>query len=161
MLEQARRRNPELHLICADFKEYVANCREPVWLATGSVNQYIDAPGQRDVLDHFRRNPASKTLYLFDNVDPIRYFMTSRARLLDYVGDAPVSRLGLLLAFGRIGIRGLLRPASLDVVHLGMRMGYGYRPAFWLREARARELVIEVQSSRYYEYRYHLVIQKP
>lgn len=160
MLAKARHLNPDVTFVQADFEDFVASCSQPVWLATGSVNQYVDPDGQRRILDHFVANPESRAIYWFDNVDPIRYIVTSRVRLLDYESGAPVSRVRLLLALARLAGRGLLLPRRLDVMHLSLRMGYAYRPAFWIREGSARGLSVQVVSSRYYEYRYHLIIHK-
>jgi hypothetical protein len=43
----------------------------------------------------------------------------------------------------------------------GPGMGYGYLPRFWLEACDARGLEVEIVSSRFYEYRYHVLIHKP
>ena len=43
----------------------------------------------------------------------------------------------------------------------GAGMGFGYLPSFWRRQADAHQLSVEIVSSRYYEYRYHVMLRKP
>ena len=40
------------------------------------------------------------------------------------------------------------------------RSGFAFHPVFWLQLCEAHGLDCELTSSRYYEYRYHVVIRK-
>lgn len=164
MLAQAAQKlaGKPIELIEGDLFKYLPTSQHPVWVTTGALNQYLAPKELGAFLDAFRSNEASRSLYLFDCVDPVRYLLMPYG--LSY--RPPVSRdiVRKLYHFGRRGAiaaglaLGLLdRPAHKLK---GAGMGYGYLPRFWLAEATARGLEVEIVSSQAYEYRYHVILRK-
>jgi cyclopropane-fatty-acyl-phospholipid synthase len=147
-----------------DVFAFVASSPHAVWTTTGAVNQFLDAAGQRRLLDVFASHPRTRSYYMFDCVDPIRYSLLSHG--ISYrpshlglpVGAARAKRLLLrLAAAGRIAAGTWADARALGSV----AMGWGQLPRFWLNESLARSLEVEIVSSRYYEYRYHVLLHKP
>lgn len=170
MLDEARQTlaHTEVELLSADVFEYLPGSHFSVWTTTGALNQYLDEVRLNDFLDIFVANSSARSLFLFDCVDPIRDAVIPYGiayRRIDLTGNTPLhtlarriyiplrrSRLALRLAFGT-----LERPFQ-SLRREGM--GYGQLPSFWLDAAARRNLNIEIVSSRYYEYRYHVALRK-
>jgi cyclopropane-fatty-acyl-phospholipid synthase len=159
MLVEARENNPDIDFIQSDFTDYLPSCDLPVWLACESVNQYIDATGQKKIMDFFLANPKVHSFYMFDTIEPSRYVLRSGSRLLDYNSGNKFSFTRSLYGVIKLLLITVFSFRSLDFMRLGV-MGYGYSPGFWIREARKRNLRIEIVSSKYYEYRYHIILRK-
>jgi len=145
-----------------DWTSLLPGRDEPVWMTTGALNQYLP-PGELEAfLDLFARHPPARALFLFDCVDPLRFYLLragiryvdepeglrARARAIAYR-----TWLALLLLAGA--------PAG-RIRRLGRgHMGWGQGPAFWRQAAASRGLTVEIVSSRAYEYRYHVALRKP
>lgn len=168
MLSEARIRlgddGPELKT--ADVFDYLGDTTHPVWLTTGALNQYLKPDQIRHLLELFHANPNAQSFYLFDCVDPIRYRMMSmgisfRQEQLE-VGRTPLHKK--VIRFLR-RIKFLLslvfnRP-SKDCTYMGSpQMGYGYYPKYWLKLCNDLGVPIRIVSSRHYEYRYHVILNK-
>jgi cyclopropane-fatty-acyl-phospholipid synthase len=156
-------------LSSADIFAYLPSCRHEVWVSSQAVNQYLTPSELERFLDLFWRHERARALYLFDCVDPARYALLPFG--VSYCGRAePIAAASWNLALRRrIRLTGRrLRVAAALARGLLVRtaqrvstgMGYGYLPAFWLRAALRRGLTLEIVSSRYYEYRYHVVMRK-
>ena len=167
MLSAARARLakfPDLKLVRPDVLQYLPSAGQAVWMTTGAANQYLDAVGLERLLDGFRDNAAARSFYLFDCIDPIRYRLLRFGISYRAEHGAPLSGLRRIAhAYRRL--RAALRFAAEGDLHgvqyLGSpQMGYGQLPRFWLRECERRRLSVEIVSSRYYEYRYHVRIMK-
>lgn len=171
MLEAARLRlhDKEVELISADIFEYLPESKCGVWMTCCGINQYLNAEMQRRFLDLFNNNIDAKALYLFDCVDHMRYSLLPFG--ISYL--APIATMdskknwplvvSLRLKFLRCirGIAMALGGYSVNCKKLGgAKMGYGYLPKFWLDECRNRGFEIDIVSSRFFEYRYHVLIKK-
>jgi SAM-dependent methyltransferase len=151
-------------LLQVDIFSYLPSAKQTVWTTTGAINQYLDADQMSRVLDMFVDNDKVRSFYLFDCIDPLRYDLVSHS--ISY-RQKHILPLKLIPAFKKY-IKQLIVACGLifnryskDVIYLGKpSMGYGQRPAFWLRNGVVRDLNVEIISSRYYEYRYHVVIRK-
>lgn len=157
----------DVKLMNVDIFDYLPPSKHAVWMTTGAINQYLDSERMRAFLDIFAANETARSLFLFDCVDPIRY------NVLPY-GGSYVSRpifgsgLGGFVRRAKRIVRramtatelaaGLLSVPCKKLSSVGM--GYGYQPWFWLEAARDRALSVEIVSSRYYEYRYHVILRK-
>ena len=162
MLAIARERlkGKKISLLNQDAFNYLESSAEPVWLACGSINQYLEQSGQQRLLDVFVKNPSASSVYLFDCVDPIRY--VSLPLGLGYVPKPAPKRLRIIyntLVLLKLSLASMLNPSANLVVNLG-EMGYGFAPQFWLAQGSKRGLAVEIVSSKYYEYRYHVAIRK-
>ena len=172
MLEAARDRlgGSGIALSDADIFTHLPETSHPVWLTTGALNQYLDRERLDAFLDLFAANPAARSLYLFDCVDPIRYsFLTFG---LQYAAPAQTLASGGMRELARRA-RAFVRRARLAAlfalggfertpIPLGRAaMGYGHKPRYWLEAAAKRGLEAKIGSSRQYEYRYHVALRKP
>lgn len=161
MLDRARQRFPtgDVQLLNEDVFSYLGHAVARVWLASGSVNQYLDGQGQERMLDQFRENGAARSFYLFDCIDPSRYVLFERRALNRYDASAPAPWLHRVAGFFRGMMRAAVRPAWFEAGALG-HLGFGFAPCFWRRACERRHLRLELVSSRFYEYRYHAIIRK-
>lgn len=135
---------------------------EPVWMTTGALNQYLPEDELARFLDLFARHPRARALFLYDCVDPLRFYLLRAG--IRYVDEPAGPRARLRAAAYRLWLAALLVAAvpGGPMRRLGRRhMGWGQEPAFWRRAARARGLSVEIVSSRAYEYRYHVALRKP
>lgn len=170
MLSAARQKlqGKTISLRSDDIFEYLPQSDCQVWTTTGAINQYLSEEDMAAVLDIFVRNKSVRAFYLFDCVDPIRYFLMPhgigyRAFYGNSQQNSAVYRKVVLLAHR---IRTALRlalgfPNRLPTKLGSMGMGWGYPPSHWFSAAETRGLGVEVVSSRYYEYRYHVILRKP
>jgi SAM-dependent methyltransferase len=151
-------------LLHVDIFNYLPSTIQPVWTTTGAINQYLDADQLSCVLDIFASNDKVRSFYLFDCIDPLRYHLLSHSisyrpkhdLQLNFISSVKNSVRRLITAGGLIFNR-----YQKDSFYLGTpSMGYGQKPSFWLNSAVNRGLNVEIISSRYYEYRYHVVIGK-
>lgn len=135
-----------------------------VWMTTGGLNQYLDPADQRRLLDLLASSQETRSYYMFDCVDPIRYrmmplgigYLTSAHPRQSNVGGF---RSALLRA--RAAFQLLTGDSTRPAVPLRRPgMGWGYLPRFWAAEAAKRGLTIRFASSLQYEYRYHVAIGK-
>ena len=160
-----RLRGLPIELVEADPLDYLPAASHRVWITTGAINQYYPADRLRRLLDLLGGHPHARALYLFDCVDPLRYrtrSFGSRYRPTPNSSIATITqrlrrtgarwRVALALAAGRF---------EAPIAPLGpSHLGFGQRPDFWIREAQARSIEIEIVSSRFYEYRYHVCLRR-
>jgi SAM-dependent methyltransferase len=170
MLAVARERlsGSGIRLANDDIFEYLPNASEPTWMTTGAINQYLDIAHLRRFLKIFNENPAARSLFMFDCVDPMRYsilpfgigYVTARQpkrtaiRTMIWPAFWRVRRaiVGMKLALGILG-----RPkAALG----GIGMGYGYTPSQWRQLIEPLGLTCDIVSSLLYEYRFHVIVRK-
>jgi SAM-dependent methyltransferase len=167
MLAAARQRlgpGAGIELVEADIHTYLPQAAQPVWMTTGAINQYLDKNNLRKIIDLYASNKTARAFYLFDCIDPLRFALLMHGisyrpeHLVNPGLTASATRLvRRLLIAGELALNSYAR----DVRYLGSPgMGYGQSPAFWLGECAKRGLAIEVISSRYYEYRYHVIVRK-
>lgn len=161
MLEQAKRLlvGSEIKFINRDVFDYLETCKLPNWVACESLNQYFDPSGQLHLIDAFVRNSSARNLYLFDTICSIRYDLWHGTRTLSFTQPGRVSYLRGLAAFTFGFFKAAFSPAMLESASLGT-MGYSFNPGFFIRAAKSRNLQVTVVNSLYYEYRYHVVMNK-
>ncbi len=172
MLENARERLGSSHparLLNEDVFTYLPGSSHEVWLTTGALNQYLEPARLSALLDLFAGHRRAKAFYLFDSVDPLRFKLMPHG--ISYRPEHADVQLKTFRELYRGGRR-ILERIGLSVqlaTGAGIQpaqklpttaMGYGYLPRFWLLEATRRGLSVEIVSSRFYEYRYHIVLQK-
>jgi len=170
MLDQARIRleGKGVELEEADFRKFLPDCSQPVWLTTGALNQYLNPSELNGFLDLFVANPRARALFLFDCVDPMRFLLLPygiRYRTIGAGSDRSLKALAMpaYRLIKRVGIGLQMATGHLFRNHRTLRiaaMGHGYLPRFWLEAAAKRDLSVEIVSSRFYEYRYHALIRK-
>ena len=170
MLSAARKKigSPTVDFVCEDPFKYLPGSEFGLWMTTQAINQYLSAPQLVAFIKMFRDNHNAKALYLFDCIDPVRYGVLSFGCRYDG-GSSPPEKTGLgglsrstlgsvkrVLKFLRMTLN--RQPyRSLDDVG----MGFGFLPSFWLMSCKTiGGLHAEIISSRYYEYRYHVIVTK-
>ena len=157
----------DIELTAADAFAYLPATAIPVWTTTGALNQYLSIEKLKDLMHIFADNPSSRSFFLFDCIDPMRF----RAMPLGisyrenhaYAHDNPTIRRKIKQLMLRVqyGTQLLFGRFDRDIHWLGnASMGYGIRPGFWHRIGKELDLGIEIVSSRYYEYRYHVLVRK-
>lgn len=170
MLEQAEKilAGKGIELLNVDIFEYLPQSDYPVWTTTGAINQYLDPQSICAFLDVFTANNPARSLFLFDCVDPLRYSLMPYG--ISY-RPRPIRRGS--------GLKSFLQPAHLlarrwllsaelalglfEIESRKLRsagMGFAYSPLFWIDAAAARNIKVDVVSSRFYEYRYHVIMRK-
>src|SRR5690606_5140207 len=63
----------DIELTSADAFEYLVTTPVPVWTTTGAMNQYLSAKDLKRLVSVFTGNPAARSFFLFDCIDPLRY----------------------------------------------------------------------------------------
>ena len=170
MLAEARRRladHSDVALINADLFAYLPKQRHAVWTTTGAINQYLDRAETMRFLDLFAKHPDAHALYLFDCVDPLRYALLPYGLSYrpEHLDDGQTktfrARVGRPVRLTQRVSKLLTGGFTKDFQYLGSAgMGYGAPPRFWLLTARNFGLHAQIVSSRYYEYRYHVLLHK-
>ena len=166
MLTEAARRlgDQGICLVNEPAIEYLSRNPFAVWMTTGGLNQYLDPVDQRRLLDLLASTPTTRSYYMFDCVDPIRYRMMPVG--IGYLSSAQTqnSMIAALRARSlraRAAFQLLVGDSTRPAVPLRRPgMGWGYLPRFWAAEAAKRGLTIRFVSSLQYEYRYHVAIGK-
>jgi len=167
MLAEARRRLDGLgiDLFEADPLDHLPGTTHRVWLTTGAINQYYDSERLLRLLDLLRDHASARVFHMFDCVDPLRYRVCPfgsgylpprepRGRSIAWRVRRAAARWRVALALGA----GRFEAATAPLGHA--KMGFGQRPDFWIAAAAARGLGIEIVSSRFYEYRYHVRLRR-
>lgn len=169
MLDQAKTNlsGRDIDLINVNIFDYLPGSIYPVWTTTGAINQYLDEAEMGKFLDIFMSNENSRSIFLFDCLDPIRYNLVPFG--ISYLPTRHRNS-GKLRAVLRGAYRAAQRWLFSSRLALGLFnapvkklpgvMGYGYLPRFWLEAAAARGLHIDIVSSQLYEYRYHVALRK-
>ena len=142
-----------------DVCRRMAEVDQAVWIACGSVNQYLGPRAQKRLLDVFRNNQHSRALYWFDCVDPVRYVVWGLG--CNYLADRAPSLKALLWSLVLMSRQAMSSGILAKARWLGSgAMGWGYLPCFWRQECKRLNLHVEIVSSARYEYRYHVMIRK-
>ncbi|HEY4203127.1 MAG TPA: class I SAM-dependent methyltransferase [Devosiaceae bacterium] len=170
MIQSARvalARFPDITFEQADIFQYLPLSAHAVWMSTAAIDQYLNASDTQKFLTIFANNQSARSLYLFDCIDPVRYRLMSLGisyRPEDAVKFEPTNtrkRLSLLRRRSEFAAKLVTGGLAKEFVYLGTpEMGYGALPRFWLKAAKSLGLSVEIVSSRYYEYRYHVTMRK-
>lgn len=136
-----------------------AHASAPVWITTAGLNQYLPEEALGQWIRLFARLRSTRSLYLFDCIDPHRYLELSAHSSYDGSVQTLKQRLKVRSRAAATKLRNI---GSRSCVDLGdPRMGFAYFPGYFRRMASRYELNIEIASSRQYEYRYHVQLVKP
>lgn len=158
MLDQARSRLPEgVDVVQGDGIEVAQKSLQSGWMSCQALNQYLAPEKIDEFLRAFNASERAEALYLFDSVDPYRYRSLNDRSRFDgrrVTGGARTRRFIWRWNNRAVNLR------RQDWASLGVAMGYGYTPQFWMDRARMHGLGIAFGSSRYYEYRFHVAIHK-
>lgn len=157
----------KIALLCADVFEYLPESSHPVWMTTGALNQYLPADELKRLVEIFATNETARALFLFDCIDPIRYRILPLGIGYRDIDGRWTASPTIRMRVGRLAYRlricaALVSGQLLDGVQKldSTAMGYAVMPSFWGKLCREIGLSIEMVSSRYYEYRYHVIIRK-
>lgn len=148
-----------------DVIAFLGAAPNPVWTTTAAINQFLAPDLQRRLLDLFAVHPHAVRYYMFDCVDPLRYALLSHGisyrpthlTRVDNLSTRAKRTFRRLQLAGRLAVGGCRESQWIGNV----ATGWGQLPRFWIREAMSRRLGIEIVSSKYYEYRYHVVLERP
>jgi len=144
-----------------DVLNFSKEINEHVWVTTGAASQYLNSIELRELITNFKENENGKSFYLFDTIDPVRYRVNPWGN--GYI-QTPRKNLKLKIysLYKKIvGIYYLCFQANKRAHELdSAAMGYAYLPSFWLDLAQDIGLNVEIVSSRYFEYRYHVILRK-
>ena len=166
LLNKAKKRlraHKEINFIKSDVFEYLSKSKEKIWMTTASVNQYLNNSKVSQLIEKFSENKKVKYFYLFDTVDYIKYKMNICGS--SYKNQSVLEK-NIFKQLSKkikciINIVSLFMIYNKETVKLDSKvMGYGHSPQFWLFLAKKYNLEIEIVSSRYFEYRYHVILWK-
>jgi cyclopropane-fatty-acyl-phospholipid synthase len=162
MLAEARRRlvGTAITFRSDDVFQYLPKCEAAVWLTTGAINQYCDQDAQRQLLSIFAENNAVRTYCLLDTVDADRYWGLFRQGRGHYERTRRPGYARSVYHALRTMAKALSGGYQKDCERIG-KMGYSFTTRFWLQAAELHGLKCSIVSSRYYEYRYHVLFRKP
>jgi len=172
MLEEARKRigDSDIRLLqINDLEPFLISSDEAMWMTTGAINQYLNANDLYRIVDVFQKNSQARLFILFDCVDPYRYFLLrTETSYLPPIGTQKLSALSVLRIVARLLWRCWLHLyRSVKIICSGScvylskaSMGYGFKTFIWHKWCSELGLSCEIVSSRYYEYRYHVIIRK-
>lgn len=168
-VEKAKKlcQNFPISIVTSDALEYICQVDSQLIIACQSVNQYLDSESLKRLVASFSANPSCKRLILFDTICPLRYLATTIFPV--YVrydsNPFPLSMSGALLRSLRysatlfVSCFGLAKYGSIQLS--GPSMGFAYSPIFFRSIAKEMGLMVNLYSSRFYEYRFHVDIMKP
>jgi cyclopropane-fatty-acyl-phospholipid synthase len=171
MIEAAKLRlasKPNISLAVEDVFEGLPNAAQGIWTTTGAINQYLTRDELSQLFKMFMENNHVESMYLFDCVDYLRYFARNAHNTYISVSQTYKPSWKMQLAtfvkrslhlssmFGR-SLIGVLP----DILPLGnTSMGFGTLPSLWRNLTMDLPVEMEIVSSLYYEYRYHVRISK-
>jgi len=159
LLGKAKQRcsRSKIKFIYNDFLTYVKSSEAEIWIASESVNQYLVSTELETLVYYFKNSIFSQSMFLYDTVDPDKRFLLEEGRTL-YDRFTPKRKIILKNALKKLWM-GLNKSYLNEMESYGIA-GYGYRPHFWFNMAKKFDLDIELVSSKFYEYRYHVIIRK-
>lgn len=173
MLDKAKELNngKNIDFFEADIFELLNDREEATWITTGAINQYLNDNETNKLFEIFSSNNSARSFLLFDTVDPIRYkllpvgigYINNKAIPSSNSENKIVMHLKKIYRSSKSLLKILLLTLRLKVkpVSLGSpAMGYGHMTEYWFFIAKKFDLNIEIVSSRYYEYRYHVFFRK-
>lgn len=111
----------------------------------------------------FVDNEYVRTLCYYDTVDPIKYLLRQYGIIDSYIDNPRTNARAVAKnLYGVLKLlNGILFTFKYDKhVPLG-RMGFAFSPQYWIDICNQNGLSCQIVSSRYYEYRYHVLIRKP
>ena len=164
MIELAEKRNyhSRPNFICADCFEYLPSCNDQVWITSGAINQYLDNQRISDIIRIFAENPNAYSFYLFDCIDPLRYAsLTLGSKFKKENIDSKLSLRGfvsMIKEYATIAYK--INFVSPTYKYSFLHFGFGHAPILWHSLRKKHDLQIEIVSSRYFEYRYHVILKK-
>ena len=156
---QEKCKGKKIEFICKDAMDFAQtnSLQNELWMSCGGVNQYSDAAQLNQFILSFIDHPHAKHLLLFDTIDPIEYMLFFSGIISSYRNIPKSHRIK---NYARLLI-GLCRYMFSNLVMaLPTGMGYAVHKKFWWQADYIKHLDIEIVSSMYFEYRYHVLIKK-
>jgi SAM-dependent methyltransferase len=148
--------------ICADCFEYLPSCTAEVWTTCGAINQYLNYQRISDIIRIFAESQQACSFYLFDCIDPILYaalnlgskFKKERIdNKLSLSGFASAIKEFIIVSYN-------INFISPTYKYSFLHFGFGHAPVLWHSLSTKYNLQFEILSSRYFEYRYHVILKK-
>lgn len=159
LLEKARENVG--HGVEFEVGDAIEKCREAledVWISAEAVGQYGDRASQEMLVEAFSRNEKARMLFMFDNLEPMKYRLW-QGRLVRYKEDDRTNMEILRRGYRMMQcVAQALRPRRS--VYLGESMGYAHPVSLYLSLAERYGLQCRIVSSWFSEYRYHVALMK-
>lgn len=154
----------KIKLVNANVFEYLPDCDIPVWITTEALNQYLNEIEIRNLLAIFKNNFHAKSFYLFETICPLRFPLMNCGlsyRSVSWMSENFLHSFKSFILRCQYAVKLVCGRLSRNICYLGSpMMGYAYLPRFWLSLAKELDLHVEIIGSKYYEYRYHVVLKK-
>lgn len=161
MLKAARERvkSENVFFECQDALDFSekTDVKSTIWMSCGAANQYSCKRELVKFINNFLRNPHTKQLLLFDTIDPLQYILFNAGIIFSY---SPRRKGGFLKRTLELFKNLLVYKAYKLIVPLSVGMGYGVKKSFWRQEFITTNIEVKILSSMYFEYRYHVVLEK-
>ena len=167
MLNMAEKRlgsKVKFKLVEKNIFDFLENSNKKIWLTTGALNQYLNPEEIEKLISTFVFNKNVSTFYLFDCVDPLRYSLMGLG--IEYFKKSLDLNKTINLLKSVKKFINFIKLYSSTIKNKGSAylgktsMGYGYVPSYWIELANNSGLNINIVSSMYYEYRYHVILTK-
>ncbi len=148
--------------ICADIFNYLPSCDLPVWTTSGAINQFLDLSRISEVIRLFAENSNTDSFYLFDCIDPLRYSTLTLGS--SFKKDNSKKKLSIrgyfssLFQFLKVSYK--VNFISPTYKYSMLHFGFGHAPRLWHMLGEQFNLQIDIVSSGFFEYRYHVIIRK-
>ena len=166
MIDSARERlsHKEINLICSDWDDYVSSSTEGVWLTTGGLNQYLSLTELERLCSDFKNNQNASSFYLFDCIDPLRFYCRGLGSKFDSVNEknGKIPMLMKKIYYLSLFLYTFFYTSMFSTQYKfkDNHFGYGYTPNTWVALAKKYEFKIRIASSANFEYRYHVMLLK-
>ena len=143
---------------------FIANSDVDCIIACASINQFLNGAQMRELIELFIANSNLKLFVMFDCIDPILLDSLSLWSRYENHGLSKYSSykkhfLFCLKVISKIFKR-IFTFSPFKSEYLGISMGYAYPTSYWHYHLSALHLKYRIVSSKYYEYRYHVIISK-
>lgn len=166
MLNKVKKRlinSKEIKFIKSDIFEHIPKAEESIWMTIAAVNQYLDSKKVSRFIRQFSENKESKYFFLFDTIDYFGY-RTNTCRSSYNPETEDDKKIQLIIKRRLRCIKNMFMIMLFfgkDTMKLdSVAMGYGHSPQLWFSLAEKHGLGVEIVSSRYFEYRYHVILWK-
>lgn len=163
LLDIARDRNQgtDIQFELSDAHAYqVSEDFGSTWMSCGAINQYSTEAQMNAFIAKFNQHPSAKALYLFDCIDPVKYSYIKHHLLHHYTRPVSTNNKQFLTAFKSFAYAFSILKKNPLCVSIN-DMGYAFSMNYWhaLKDQHPHWQV-DIVSSFFSEYRYHVFITK-
>ncbi|UJF25317.1 class I SAM-dependent methyltransferase [Suttonella sp. R2A3] len=166
MLSQAKKRiGNQCNLKVGNVLDFLPELNSKGWISTQSLSQYLDPSELNILVTRFKENRHVESLLLFDTINYLNYYnlSISGSRYDSKIKQQNVKQvirelktiLGVMLSLFKH-----IFESGKSHRKISTSMGYGYLPVFFKKLADENDLDCKMFSSKYYEYRYHVILSK-